>query len=134
MVNFIKDKLRRPYYLLKHNLSDKPTLEFDYDSLPLVDKNVSLDEVLKNIEIPADTPYNLREKLEFWRENGYVVLENVLPKNSWHELKFRAANRKKSRRPKSTFLIRIFETFFATILVCASKSNHVPSGKELNNF
>lgn len=81
MINLLKDKLRRPYHILKHKFSEKPNLEFDYDSLPLVDKNVPLDEVLKNIEIPADTPYDLREKLEFWRENGYVVLENVLPKH-----------------------------------------------------
>ena len=54
MVNFIKDKLRRPYHLLKHNLSAKPTLEFDYDSLPLVDKNVSLDEVMQRADVPSD--------------------------------------------------------------------------------
>ena len=99
MVNFIKDKLRRPYYLLKHNLSDKPTLEFDYDSLPLVDKNVPLEEVLKNVEIPTDTPYNLREKLEFWRENGYVVLENVLSKDwldkFWDEVEDTIENHEK---------------------------------------
>jgi phytanoyl-CoA hydroxylase len=85
MVNFIKDKLRRPYHLLKHNLSEKKTLNFDYDTLPLVDKNVSLDEVMARVDVPADTPYDLREKLEFWRENGYVVLEKVLPPH-WLDL------------------------------------------------
>ncbi len=85
MVNFIKDKLRRPYHLLKHNLSEKKTLNFDYDTLPLVDKDVSLDEVIARVDVPADTPYDLREKLEFWRENGYVVLEKVLPTH-WLDL------------------------------------------------
>jgi len=90
MVKFIKDKLRRPYQLLKHSLSEKKTLNFDYDSLPLVDKDVSLDEVIARVEVPSDTPYDLREKLEFWRENGYVVLEKVLPPHwldlFWHEV------------------------------------------------
>jgi phytanoyl-CoA hydroxylase len=85
MVKFIKDKLRRPYHLLKHNLSEKKTLNFDYDTLPLVDKDVSLDEVIARVDVPLDTPYDLRKKLEFWRENGYVVLEKVLPPN-WLDL------------------------------------------------
>ena len=85
MVKFIKDKLRRPYHLLKYNLSEKKTLNFDYDTLPLVDKDVSLDEVIARVDVPSDMPYDLREKLEFWRENGYVVLEKVLPMH-WLDL------------------------------------------------
>jgi phytanoyl-CoA hydroxylase len=99
MVNFIKDKLRRPYHLLKHNLSEKKTLNFDYDTLPLVDKNVSLDEVMARVDVPADTPYDLREKLEFWRENGYVVLEKVLPPHwldlFWNEVEDTIENHEK---------------------------------------
>ncbi len=99
MVNFIKDKLRRPYHLLKHNLSEKKTLNFDYDTLPLVDKDVSLDEVIARVDVPSDTPYNLREKLEFWRENGYVVLEKVLPTHwldlFWHEVEDTIENHEK---------------------------------------
>jgi phytanoyl-CoA hydroxylase len=85
MVEFIKDKLRRPYHLLKHNFSEKKKLNFNYDTLPLVDKDVSLDDVIARIDVPLDTPYDLREKLEFWRENGYVVLEKVLPAH-WLDL------------------------------------------------
>ena len=85
MVKFIKDKLRRPYHLIKHTLSEKKTLNFEYDTLPLVDKDVSLDEVMARADVPLDTPYDLREKLEFWRENGYVVLEKVLPPH-WLDL------------------------------------------------
>ena len=85
MVKFIKDKLRRPYHLIKHTLSEKKTLNFEYDTLPLVDKDVSLDEVMQRADVPSDTPYDLREKLEFWRENGYVVLEKVLPPH-WLDL------------------------------------------------
>jgi ectoine hydroxylase-related dioxygenase (phytanoyl-CoA dioxygenase family) len=99
MVNFIKDKLRRPYHLLKHNLSENKTLNFDYDTLPLVDKDVSLNEVMAKVDVPSDTPYDLREKLEFWRENGYVVLENVLPKHwldlFWNEVEDTIQNHEK---------------------------------------
>jgi phytanoyl-CoA hydroxylase len=99
MVKFIKDKLRRPYHLLKHNLSEKKTLNFDYDTLPLVDKDVSLDEVIARVDVPSDTPYDLREKLEFWRENGYVVLEKVLPPHwldlFWNEVEDTIENHEK---------------------------------------
>ena len=44
-----------------------------------MDKDVSLDEVIARVDVPLDMPYDLREKLEFWCENGYVVLEKVLP-------------------------------------------------------
>ena len=60
-------------------------LNFDHDTLPLVDKDVSLDEVIARVDVPLSMPYNLREKLEFWRENGYVVLEKVLPMH-WLDL------------------------------------------------
>lgn len=50
-----------------------------------MDKDVSLDEVVARVNVPSDTPYDLREKLEFWRENGYVVLEKVLPTH-WLDL------------------------------------------------
>jgi phytanoyl-CoA hydroxylase len=99
MVKFIKDKLRRPLFMLKHKLIDNPTLEFDYDTLPLVDKNVSLDEVIARVDVPSDIPYDLREKLEFWRENGYVVLENVLPTHwldkLWEEVEYTIENHDK---------------------------------------
>ena len=99
MVNFIKDKLRRPYYLFKHTLSEKKTLNFDYNTLPLVDKDVSLDEVIARVDVPLSMPYNLREKLEFWRENGYVVLEKVLPMHwldlFWDEVEDTIKNHKK---------------------------------------
>jgi phytanoyl-CoA hydroxylase len=99
MVKFIKDKLRRPLFMLKHKLIDNPTLEFDYDTLPLVDKKVSLDEVIARVDVPSDTPYDLREKLTFWRENGYVVLENVLPTHwldkLWEEVEYTIENHDK---------------------------------------
>ena len=65
--------------MLKHTLSEKKILNFDHDTLPLVDKNVSLDEVIARVDVPLDVPCDLWEKLEFWRESGYVVLEKVLP-------------------------------------------------------
>ena len=79
MIKFLKDKFRHPYHVLKYRLGNHPQVGFEYDTLPLIDKDVSLDDVLKTVDVPNDTPYDLREKLEFWRENGYVVLENILP-------------------------------------------------------
>lgn len=79
MIKYIKNKLRHPYHVMKYRLANHPQVDFDYDTLPLIDKNISIEDVLKTIDVPADTPYDLKEKLEFWRENGYVVLENVIP-------------------------------------------------------
>ncbi len=81
MVTFLKNKLRKPYFLLKHSLSSKPKLDFDYETLPNIDKDIPLEDILKDFPIPENLPYDLHEKLVFWREHGYVVLENVLPEN-----------------------------------------------------
>lgn len=34
-------------------------LNFDHDTLPLVDKNVSLDEVIARVDVPLDVPCDL---------------------------------------------------------------------------
>ncbi|UTA70189.1 phytanoyl-CoA dioxygenase family protein [Emticicia sp. 21SJ11W-3] len=57
--------------------------DFDTETLPWIDReNADISEFLKTHQQRADLPYNLEEKLNFWKENGYVVLEQVIP----HEL------------------------------------------------
>jgi ectoine hydroxylase-related dioxygenase (phytanoyl-CoA dioxygenase family) len=135
MVKFIKDKLRRPYHLLKHTFSAKPTLDFDYDTLPLIDKNVSIDEVLKRFDVPSDTPYDIKEKLEFWRENGYVVLENVLPKHwldtFWDEVEDTIENHEKHT---ATGLVYQFNDQKATQLKNIPKELLKGIGARINDY
>ena len=90
MIAFLKNTFRRPYHYLRHYVAPQGPNDFDHDTLPLVDRDVSLDEVIAKAQITGSLPYDLKEKLSFWRENGYVVLENVLPTqwldNLWNEV------------------------------------------------
>jgi hypothetical protein len=57
--------------------------EFDPKTLPWIDReDANIDEFLRKNPQRKDLPYNLEEKLNFWKENGYVVLEQIIP----HEL------------------------------------------------
>lgn len=57
--------------------------EFDHDTLPWIDKeDADIAKYIKENPPREGLPYNLEEKLNFWRENGYVVLEQIIP----HEL------------------------------------------------
>jgi phytanoyl-CoA hydroxylase len=96
-----KDRLRKIYRIVKYYLNkDSYPKDFDYKTLPDIDKaEVSIDSIIQKVNPPADLPYNLKEKLEFWQKNGYVVLENVLPKqwldNLWEEVETTIENHKK---------------------------------------
>ncbi len=59
-------------------LKGPANVDFDFDTLPALDKGVSIDEIIKGLEIPKDLPYNLKEKLAFFLEHGYVVLEQII--------------------------------------------------------
>jgi len=68
-------------------------LDFDVATLPFIDQaNYSFAEINKRIDHYKNLPYNLEEKLTFFREFGYVVLENVLPPNEvdaiWDKIEF----------------------------------------------
>ncbi|MBA4850146.1 phytanoyl-CoA dioxygenase family protein [Emticicia sp. BO119] len=57
--------------------------EFDPSTLPWIDReNADIADFLKIHPQKGHLPYNLEEKLNFWKENGYVVLEQIIP----HEL------------------------------------------------
>jgi phytanoyl-CoA hydroxylase len=54
--------------------------EFDYDTLPWIDKkDADISNFVANFEQGRSLPYNLAEKLSDWQNNGYVVLNQVLP-------------------------------------------------------
>lgn len=60
----------------------KPVTEFDYASLPWIDKrDADVDGFLRQYQRGEDLPYNLAEKMRFWRENGYVILEQAIQTN-----------------------------------------------------
>ena len=68
------------YYFNKLAGSQKQVLDFDPTTLPFIDRpEYTFTELNKRISPYGKLPYNLEEKLDFFRENGYVVLENVLP-------------------------------------------------------
>lgn len=78
-MNPVKDKLRRYYKAAKFQLNGA-NLEFDPATLPWIDRaDADIDGFLKTFPVPADYPYDLGEKLRFWRENGYVILEGAVP-------------------------------------------------------
>ena len=88
-----KDLNLLEYYFNKWTGSQKQALDFDTATLPFIDRpEYSFAELNKQIAPYGKLPYNLEEKLDFFRENGYVVLENVLPTNEvdavWNEIEF----------------------------------------------
>lgn len=57
----------------------KPITEFDYNTLPWIDKQgADVDAFLKSYKRGKDLPYDLAEKMHLWRENGYVILEQAI--------------------------------------------------------
>ena len=93
-----KRRLKKTYYLFQYFVNkfigpQKHPLDFDPVTLPFLDRpDYSFVEINKRIDPYGKLPYNLEEKLDFFRENGYVVLENVLPINEvdaiWNEIEF----------------------------------------------
>jgi len=74
--------------------------EFNVDSLPFIDQvNFSIGKLINNLPPTPNLPYNLEEKVEFFRENGYVVLENILPTENldkiWSEIEYVTENNEK---------------------------------------
>lgn len=73
----LKEHAKRLYFKLNG------PKEFDEKTLPWIDReDANISEFIKKHPQRKNLPYNLEEKLHFWRENGYVVLEQIIP----HEL------------------------------------------------
>ena len=97
-----KHRLKKDLYLLAYYFnklagSQKQVLDFDPTTLPFIDRpEYSFAELNKKISPYGKLPYNLEEKLDFFREYGYVVLENALPLNDvdaiWNEIEFMTEN------------------------------------------
>jgi len=66
-------KFQKALFILK----GPETLDFEYDTLPKLDKGVPISDILHELDIPDHLPYDLVEKLTFFENNGYVVLEQV---------------------------------------------------------
>ena len=82
----LKDVARKYYKFAKYNLGN-PQLDFDYSTLPWIDQDdADIDAFLANFLVSAGYPYDLKEKLEFWRKNGFVVLEKAIPEKMIDDL------------------------------------------------
>jgi ectoine hydroxylase-related dioxygenase (phytanoyl-CoA dioxygenase family) len=81
---------RKYYKFVTFNLG-KRDLEFDYSTLPWIDQDdADINSFVAQFPIAADYPYDLKEKLEFWKKNGYVVFEKAIPEevidSLWSEI------------------------------------------------
>lgn len=57
-----------------------PIKEFDQATLPWIDKsNADIAGFLKKNPPRYDVPYDMADKLRSWEQNGYVVLEKIIP-------------------------------------------------------
>ncbi len=70
-------KSQRKVQRLAFLLRGPEKLDFEFETLPKIDKGVAIAEIVKDLDIPANLPYDLNEKLAFFQEHGYVVLEQI---------------------------------------------------------
>lgn len=91
----LKKQIERFQYQLNRRLGQKnpELLDFDPQTLPYLDRpEYTFQEVQKNMPSYGDLPYDLEKKLSFFREYGYVVLENCLPTQDidgvWNEIEY----------------------------------------------
>jgi len=57
----------------------KPSTEFEYNTLPWIDKkNADIKGFVTQYVRNKNLSYDLADKLEFWRKNGYVILEQSI--------------------------------------------------------
>lgn len=64
---------------VKKLLTPVPT-DFNYNNLPWVDKkDADIEAFVASHPEFKKLPYDMAEKLRFWRENGYVILEQIIP-------------------------------------------------------
>lgn len=68
--------------LVKEVLKPAPKrmTDFDYQTVPWIDKREADIQQFSNQFAPGNSvPYDMAEKLEFWRKNGYVIFEQAIP-------------------------------------------------------
>ncbi|GAB4000574.1 hypothetical protein GCM10028807_53970 [Spirosoma daeguense] len=60
-------------------MPEKNVTEFEYATLPWIDKKgADIDEFVKKYPASHNLPYDLAEKMKFWKQNGYVILEQAI--------------------------------------------------------
>lgn len=66
--------------LIKYNIKGV-TKEFDASTLPWIDKatDADVEKFVSENDFSA-FPYDMKEKLNFWKENGYVIFEKAIAK------------------------------------------------------
>lgn len=58
---------------------EKPVTEFTYNTLPWIDKkDADIASFVQQYTAAKNLPYDLAEKMKFWRENGYVILDQAI--------------------------------------------------------
>lgn len=89
--------------IAKHTLMpdriSKPVTSFEPDTLPWIDKSgADIDSFVKNYEPAKSLPYDLAEKMKFWKQNGYVILDQAIATTwldqLWSEVEELIENRK----------------------------------------
>jgi phytanoyl-CoA hydroxylase len=59
-----------------------PTTDFDPATLPWIDhSDADIAAFVRDFKPRFPLTFNLEEKLRFWQQNGYVILENVIPQD-----------------------------------------------------
>lgn len=59
--------------------ASKVITDFEHSSLPWIDKkDADIDGFVKQYERGKLLPYDLAEKMKFWQENGYVILDQAI--------------------------------------------------------
>ena len=85
----------------------KPVTEFDYATLPWIDKkDADIDAFVRQYDRGQKLPYDLAQKMRFWRENGYVILNQVLP-TAWIDQLWREVEELIEHHEKYQTLVRI---------------------------
>lgn len=79
MTNFFAKLKSVARQTLRPEKKTEPVTEFACDTLPWIDKSdADIDAFVKQFPAAKNLPYDLAEKLTFWRENGYVILGQAI--------------------------------------------------------
>ena len=117
---------------VKKLLTPVPT-DFDYSRLPWIDHdNADIDGFVKANPGFASLPYDMAEKLHFWKKNGYVVLEQIIP-HEWIDVYLKDVEELIENHQRYNSLVRIDLPEFASSPVqpVSAVSKEVLLGKYL---
>ncbi len=88
-------------------MPEKQVTEFAYDTLPWIDKkDADIAAFVRQHPATKNLSYNLEEKLNFWKENGYVILEQAI-QTAWLDQLWSEIEELVKHREKYQTLVRI---------------------------